>query len=214
MSLHPLEEIVVERLIPDLQAEGYDVIREPSRRMLPAFLGEYSPDLIALKTDSKLAIEVKSGEKRDSQSLETIAKLFKGHDDWEFRVIWLPLGEKSPSPRIQGKETILAAYEQCKMLAKQGHHSPAMLLSWATLEAIGRNLMTRELLRPQTPGRVIEFMAQNGIATPNEADRLRTFAKIRNSLIHGELDAAVTDKQTEEMLGILGSIISSAELVS
>jgi uncharacterized protein YutE (UPF0331/DUF86 family) len=214
VSLHPLEDIVVERLIPDLQAEGYDVIREPSRRMLPAFLGEYLPDLIALKTDSKLAIEVKSGEKSESANLESIAKLFKGHDDWEFRVIWLPMGEKTPSPRIQGKETILAAFDQCKKLRKQGHHAPSMLLAWATLEAIGRNLMARELLRPQTPGRVIDFMARNGIATPKEADRLRALAKIRNSIVHGELDAAVTDQQTTEMLDILGSIISSAELVA
>jgi uncharacterized protein YutE (UPF0331/DUF86 family) len=212
MSLHPLEEIVVERLIPDLQAEGYDVIREPSSRMLPAFLGEYSPDLIALKTGSKLAIEVKSGEKRKSPSLESISKLFKGHDDWEFRVIWLSTSEKSPSPRIQGRQTILASFEQCKELARQGHHSAAMLLSWATLEAIGRNLMASELARPQTPGRVIEFMAQNGIATPKEAERLRALVKLRNSLVHGELDAQVNAEQTAEMLDILGAILSFAEL--
>jgi uncharacterized protein YutE (UPF0331/DUF86 family) len=212
MSLHPLEEIVVERLIPDLEAEGYDVIREPSPRMLPSFLGKYLPDLIALKTGSKLAIEVKSGERRDNPALETISKLFKGHDDWEFRVVWLPTREKSPSPRIQDKKTILSSFAQCKELVKQGHHSAAMLLSWATLEAIGRNLMASELERPQTPGRVIQYMAQNGIATPNEADRLRALVKLRNSLVHGELDARVTGEQTTEMLNILGAIIASAEL--
>lgn len=212
MSLHPLEEIVVERLIPDLEAEGYDVIREPSSRMVPLFLGKYLPDLIALKTGSKLAIEVKSGETRDNPDLELISKLFKGHDDWEFRVVWLSTREKSPSPRIQDKKTILSSFEQCKELARQGHHSAAMLLSWATLEAIGRNLMASELARPQTPGRVIEFMAQNGIATPKEADRLRSLVKLRNSLVHGELDAPATGQQTAEMLDILSAIISSAEL--
>ena len=87
-----------------------------------------------------------------------------------------------------------------------------MLLSWATLEAIGRNLMASDLARPQTPGRVIQFMAQDGIATPNEADRLRALVKLRNSLAHGELDAPVTGEQTAEMLDILGAIIASAEL--
>jgi uncharacterized protein YutE (UPF0331/DUF86 family) len=212
VNIHPLEDIVVERLIPELQADGYDVIRQPVRRMLPAFLGDYTPDLIALKTGSKLAIEVSSGQKNDSPSLESISKLFKGHEDWEFRVIWLSTSEKSPSPRIQGRQTILASFEQCKELARQGHHSAAMLLSWATLEAIGRNLMASELARPQTPGRVIEYMAQNGVATPKEADRLRALVKLRNSLVHGELDAQVNAEQTTEMLDILRAIISFAEL--
>jgi uncharacterized protein YutE (UPF0331/DUF86 family) len=212
VNIHPLEDIVVERLIPELQADGYDVIRQPVRRMLPAFLGDYTPDLIALKTGSKLAIEVTSGQRSESPSLESISKLFKGHDDWEFRVIWLSTSEKSPSPRIQGKQTILASFEQCKELARQGHHSAAMLMSWATLEAIGRNLIASELARPQTPGRVIEYMAQNGIATPKEADRLRVLVKLRNSLAHGELDTEVNEEQTAEMLDILGTIISSAEL--
>jgi uncharacterized protein YutE (UPF0331/DUF86 family) len=212
VSLHPLEDIVIERLIPDLQAEGYDVVREPSRGMLPAFLGDYSPDLIALKPDRKVAIEVSSGKQNGGENLELIAKLFKGHDDWEFRVIWLSVGDKSPAPKIQDRDTILASFAQCKTLAKEGHQSAAMLLSWATLEAIGRNLMAAELARPQTPGRVIEFMAQNGVATPYEADRLRTLVKLRNSLVHGELDAPVTGEQTTEMLNILGAIIASAEL--
>jgi uncharacterized protein YutE (UPF0331/DUF86 family) len=212
MSLHPLEDIVIERLIPDLQAEGYDVVREPSRGMLPAFLGDYSPDLIALKTDRKVAIEVSSGKQNGGPNLESIAKLFKGHDDWEFRVIWLSLGDKSPAPKIQGKQSIMASFAQCKELAKEGHHAAAMLLSWATLEAIGRNLMATELERPQTPGRVIQLMAQDGIATPNEAERLRSLVNLRNSLVHGELDAQINAEQTAEMLDILGAIISSAEL--
>ena len=63
----------------------------------------------------------------------------------------------------------------------------ALLLCWATFEAIGRMLVPGQLERPQPPGRLLRVLAQGGYVTPDEADQLRRLANLRNELSHGGL---------------------------
>ena len=212
MSSHGIEEIVTERLMTDLQAEGYRVFREPSRRMVPQFFGNYTPDIVGFRDGRNLAVEVRSSEHSGLPEIGAVTKLFDGHKDWEFRLVWVPAGEKAQRLRKQTNKTVFEFVNQCKELAHQGSHAAAFLLSWATLEAMGRLLMEDNLGRPQTPARIIEKLAGEGIATPSEAQRLRELSKLRNSLIHGELDAKVSGPQSQDMIDILESIAAGAGL--
>lgn len=212
MTTFGLENAVVEKLIPELQEEGYNVIERPAKRLLPKFLGDYTPDIIALRSDRNLAIEVKSRSDSEPETLGTVSKLFEGQTDWEFRVFLVPSVGNPDALQIQSKQTIVEFIAQCRSLASDGKNAAAFLLSWAIFEAFGRNLLEEKLAKPQTPARVIEFLARDGIVTPQEAKDLRKLAGLRNRLVHGELDAAISSDQIKTMIDMLGTLADISAL--
>lgn len=211
MSVEASESMVLERLVPDLKSEGYDVFVHPGKQLLPPFLGAYVPDVLALRDDKNLVIEIKHRSGRSENLLKDLAKRFEGQDRWEFRVVWVNPSETQDGLAPQSREAIMARLKEISELLDAGFVEPAMLTSWATLEAIGRTLMAKEFRRPQTPGRLIQVLATEGYITPDEADELREFAEMRNRFVHGELSVAVTRPQIESFVKILSSLANSKE---
>ena len=89
MSAQATENVVLERLVPDLKSQGYDVFVHPNKQIVPPFLGAYAPDLIALRDDKNLVIEIKHRSGRAENLLKDLAKRFEGQKGWEFRVVWI-----------------------------------------------------------------------------------------------------------------------------
>lgn len=205
-----LEQTVLESLLPELEADGYQVIREPRRPIVPPFLGSYLPDLIALREDGNLAIEVVSKADPESQKLDDIARLFDGQKGWKFRIYWASRSDTEEPLRAQSINDIEEALTQAQTLVTENHVSAGFLLSWAIFEAIARRILADRFGRPQTPGRLIEIMANQGIVTHSEAHRLRLLASSRNRFIHGELDAGVTADEAGEFLEILQNLMTIA----
>jgi uncharacterized protein YutE (UPF0331/DUF86 family) len=204
MNVASAESVVFEKLVPELRSEGYDVFVHPGHDLVPAFLGSYQPDLIALRNDKNLVFELKaqSGASR-SNNLETLTKLFEGQDRWELRIVWVNSSQDRDAPELQSDESISARLDEISRMLGAGFFDSAMLLCWATLEAIGRRLMHEEFSRPQTPGRLVQGLASKGHVTPDEADFLRISASTRNRLIHGELSTRVNRSDVEAFLEVL-----------
>lgn len=211
MSVETAENVVLERLVPDLKSQGYDVFVHPGRQMVPPFLGAYAPDVIALRGDKNLVIEIKHrGSGRAENFLQEVAKRFEGQTGWEFRVVWVNPSETEDGLTLQSPETIAKRLKEISGLLEVGFVDSAMLLSWATFEAIGRKLMTREFTRPQTPGRLIQVLAKEGHITPDDSDLLRKLADARNRFIHGELTVAASRSDVESFIRILSSLARNA----
>jgi len=87
MSIETIESVVLERLVPDLQSQGYDVFVHPSKQMVPPFLKGFVPDVIALRDDRNLVIEIKHRRAAAEKVLKDVAKRFEGQDRWEFRIV-------------------------------------------------------------------------------------------------------------------------------
>jgi uncharacterized protein YutE (UPF0331/DUF86 family) len=209
MSTETVENVVLERLVPDLKSQGYDVFVRPSRQMLPSFLQSYVPDVIALRSDKNLAIEIKQGGTRSEGIIHELAKRFEGQSGWEFRVVWVNPSETSDRLQPQSPEAIAARLKEISGLLDAGFLDSAMLMCWAAFEAIGRKLMANEFSRPQTPGRLIQALAKEGHVTPDEADILRQMADLRNRFIHGELTAAASRTDVEAFMNILSSLANN-----
>jgi hypothetical protein len=211
MNVASAETIVLENIIPELRAEGYDVFLRPGKDLVPSFLGSYRPDLIALRSDKNLVLEVKtSSSAARPNTLASLTKLFEGQDRWEFRVVWVNPSQDRDDPELQSDESISARIQEISKMLGAGFFDSAMLLCWATFEAIGRRLMHEQLSRPQTPGRLVQVLASEGYVTPEEADFLRSSATTRNSLIHGELSARASSTDVKAFLGILESLAEPA----
>jgi uncharacterized protein YutE (UPF0331/DUF86 family) len=200
------EAAVLENIVPQLEAEGFEVIMHPSGLRLPPFMQSYSPDAIALREDRKLAIEVVHKGSTSQKRLDRLRELLSGHRDWELRVYWIsPANTPEPIEVVSGKD-IEQAIKGVEQLAGKGLHGAALLMAWATLEALGRALLPQKFARPQTPGRLIETLAGEGCVTPSEADRLRDLAKIRNQLAHGALRAKVGARDIKGFAAILKTL--------
>jgi hypothetical protein len=202
------EADVLEALLPQLDEEGYTVYLHPSRLLVPAFLKDYQPDAIALRADKNLAIEIALRQTADNQErLQRIAKAFEGQDKWELRVYWGSPTALQRSLEIQTPEAIKARIAELRDLGDKGHLGPALLLGWATFEALARATMSREFGRPQSPGRIVEILAREGHVTPTEADRLRQLSDKRNKLMHGELQVHVTAEEIQGFAGVLDALL-------
>ncbi|MBV8745445.1 MAG: hypothetical protein JO134_10440, partial [Xanthobacteraceae bacterium] len=89
MRLEASEQAVLESLVPQLEAEGFDVYTHPSGTIIPPFMRGYSPDAIALRSDRNLAIEVVQEGAPARQRLEELRKLLANQKGWELRVYWV-----------------------------------------------------------------------------------------------------------------------------
>jgi uncharacterized protein YutE (UPF0331/DUF86 family) len=208
MSAETTESKVLQRLVPDLQAEGYEVYIHPNRALLPTFLKSYEPDAIGLRDDHNLAIEVTRKSPDAQKRVERIVHLFKGRTDWELRIVWITPATSTKTMQLQTVSTIRKRLKEIRELADGEHYGPALLLAWATVEATARLLASKHFERPQTPGRLVQVLASEGILTPTEADDLRALADKRNKFIHGELQTRITRAEIERIASILGTMIS------
>lgn len=212
MSAQTIEDVVLERLVPDLKSQGYDVFVHPNKQIVPAFLGSYSPDLVALRDDKNLVIEIKHKSGQTENLLKDLAKRFDGQERWEFRVVWINPGELQEGLALQSRDTISARLREISRLLDAGFTDSAMLIAWATFEAVGRKVMPKEFERPQSPGRLVQVLAQEGHITPDEGDALRQLVDMRNRFIHGELTVAISRPQVESFVKTLSSLANKIDI--
>jgi hypothetical protein len=207
MSPETQRAAVLESIIPQLEAEGFEVIAHPSRLRLPPFMQSHSPDAIALREDKNLAIQVLRKGVSTEGKLDKLRSLLAEHRDWELRVYWISPSSVPQPIEPPTRKDIEQAIETIEQLGGEGRLAPALLMSWATLEALGRVLLPEKISRPQTPARLVEALAAEGYVTPSEADLLRSLAGVRNRLIHGGLSETAGAEDADSFLAILRTLL-------
>lgn len=206
------EYLVLERLAQNLGAEGYEVYLRPNKLLVPTFLGDFSPDAIALRKDKNLIIEVSGESPQASKKLQQVTALVQGQAGWELRVVSLMPANELDHIQVQDIEAMRARITEVRQMAGAGHSEPALLVAWATFEALARAMRTSQFERPQTPGRIVQALASDGVLTPTEADLLRALAQKRNRFIHGELQVRVSAAELKQFAAVLESMIKRAPL--
>lgn len=186
MSATEAERAVLEVVRNELTAEGYVVILEPSAEAIPVELRDLHPDAIAIKGEMKLLIEVKVSK---NSSVEQLARTMASRAQaagWEYR-LYFASSQPKGDVRSASREQIDSSLASVEGLVDQDQLSAALLLSWATFEAVARSLRPKLFNKPQSPGRVVEVLAGDGALTPDEADHVRSLIEARNATIHGDL---------------------------
>lgn len=196
----------LQSLMPGYEADGFSVFINPPRRMLPSFMRGYQPDAIAIKEDSKIAIEIKRDAAQQGARIEEIRKLFGEHPEWELRLYYipnLPDSEEIQAPAIPEIDTALAEADQLK---RASHLGAALMVAWAALEAASRAVLPEYLARPQAANRLIEILASEGMVTPSEADNLRNTLRLRNAVSHGHFAVQITETAIDEVISVAMTI--------
>jgi uncharacterized protein YutE (UPF0331/DUF86 family) len=207
MSIATHEERVLESIMPRLEADGYDVYMHPPASLLPPFMEGYVPDMIALGRPKNLAIEIVSEASPSSSNLGRTRQRFEGASDWELRVYYIRPTSTEEAVETVSTDTIEDSLRSIDKLVSDRQLQPALLMAWATLEALGRALLPDKLARPQSAGLLVEALASDGLVTPTEADVLRRIAKQRNRIAHGNLKLPIQQADLDKLSGILKTLL-------
>ncbi len=207
-----LEAAAFQTLLPQLEAEGFEVFFHPLRTMLPPFLRTFQPDAIALKGDRKIAIEIILSSGNGEAKLDRLRELFSQHADWELRVVYAP--PRIPEQNISVPSRELIEDQLKRVIAAFDAIGPtaSLLIAWSVFEATARSLIPDDLGRPQTPASLIEILASGGYITPEEAEILRQLGQLRNEAAHGRLDVKLTREDISELVRITETILSLHDL--
>lgn len=190
---------VLESLRPRYEAEGYHLFLYPSPSILPPFMEGIRPDAIAVGPQKKIAFQVAPA--RDPEKARKLSKLVREHDDWEMHIVTVP--RSLPTIDVASRPEIDRAIATVRELKNGGYAAPALIMGWAVVEAIGRALSPDRYSHPQTPGRLVEFLAHEGYLDVDDAALVRPLIPLQNTAVHGALDAAVSERALDQFIAIL-----------
>lgn len=202
------ERQIIDLIAPRLKAEGYSVYTHPTRHLLPAFMQDYVPDAIALGTPKNIAIEIVRAGPASTATAQRLSERFEGVTDWELRIVYASPEPEEPDLTGASKDAINAAVRKVETLANAGQTEAALLLGWAVLEAVGRFLAPDHLAQPQAPAQLMEQLAMEGVVTPEEVERLRNIAALRNRVAHGALELSVRPEVIEDLVQTLRAALA------
>jgi REase_AHJR-like len=201
------EREFLQNAISDLEHDGYEVFPQPKSPILPPFLKDFHPDIIARRGDKRLVVEVVSTLRQQDKSLAAMVSAVGSNPGWEMRVVVARPTNDSKPLHEQSLTAISQSADEVRALIDGGHYRAALLLGWSTFEALGRSYMPDDFLLAQSPGRLVQLLAQEGYVTPTEADALRTLAEKRNVLIHGNVLTEVSESDVDSFASILQKLI-------
>lgn len=171
--------------------QGYSVQIQPTDAELPAFLHGFQPDMIVTTPEGKIVVEVKTRENvRPSGYWEELTRAVEKQTGWRFRLVLdnrreeeLVGAEQPVISREQIDEQLLAA----RMLADLGILGGALLLTWATIEAVLREASRAQGLQlpNQGPGPLITALYTEGNLEREDYETLRRTLQARNQAVHG-----------------------------
>ena len=201
------ERELLEATARDLTAKGYDVVLEPSPSLLPTALASFRPDAIALGREPKLIVEIATEGAVAAAKVASLQEALMQNPEWKLHLVISRV--KRTSLSVMPHELIAPTLENAKKVAKIDAQA-ALLLGWSAFEALSRARRPSVFSRPQSPGRIIERLAAEGVLTPVEATFLREMAHARNLFIHGDLTHTVDLSQVERFLSTIESLLSAA----
>ena len=204
------EVAVLEEHEPFWKAQGYTVVRRPAGEALPAFLKNYSPDALLLGPKPQVVVEVvRKGKPHIETRMRQLRAIIESQSDWRLEVLYT--GEEAESlPTASTHELKIALADVRRLLP--GEKRGALLLLWATLEALSRRLEPGKTARPQSPGRVVELLASTGHIAPSEAPFLREAVVWRNRLVHGDLETRPSETAVSRLADIIEKLVIDLEI--
>lgn len=203
---------LLNEIARNYEQQGYTVFIDPPKRVLPSFMSDYHPDAVALKEGHNVAIEIKGGRSAATRrQIDHLSKLFDDKQDWKLSVFYTPSTATSESLPVVGQDLIAEYIGRARELAQTEQAGAALLILWAAFEATARSLRKGDFRKPQSPGRVVQVLAENGSITLEQERSLKPLISMRNLLIHGDLSQSVNVNDLEFFADLIERLPSQAK---
>lgn len=208
-SRHLLDELKI-----DADRLGLAFHLEPPAAILPDFIGSDRPDAMVITPDGGVIVAIT--DRKDlarRQSLADLAKRVAEQPGWSLRVFYAnasdPAEHAGVSPTIAD---VTSGIDEARALDEMGHGRAALVMGWATLEAMARLAVSRsgdDLVRSLAPIQAVQVLVQQGYLGDDDARKLQHSARLRNEVVHGGVSTVIAPGDVSELLGTLESIAST-----
>ncbi|TOD58962.1 hypothetical protein [Vibrio parahaemolyticus] len=200
-----------------LERNGYHVIIEPSPKQVPIDLSSYQPDLVAIKNDGGLVVEIKTSLKRlPTRKFVQIAQRVAANQGWKFALVTLDddvnniisvMNSSLPEP-----EELKSKISDINTLINMGMLPSALIFLWVQLESwlrikAGSSNDNLNLLQPK---RLINHLYSDGELSMAQVDLLNELMMKRNEVVHG-FNTEITKREVYLGMQLLNEIIESVE---
>jgi hypothetical protein len=189
------------------RSDGYQVIAEPGRSVIPFDLGGYVPDLIARKGDLNLIVEIKTqADKISFDHLSSITDEVRRHEGWRFVLV---TSQDIPSLDLPGEsedqfswEDVVHRIQDADRLSHLGQAEAAYLVLWIAFERMMRFQARRVALPVDrlVPSILIRQLYSQGELSMAQFDSAVACQAVRNRIVHGfratDLSDALADLRT------------------
>lgn len=206
------EADILRALQSRYEKDGYTFVPNPTRDLVPSFLGDYTPDALAISDQRSVIIEIKARNRGTDRRLAKIAAVVEAQPNWTFRVYYAP-SFTTPVFEVSSPAAIADAVNEVKALQRSGYFRPAFLMAWSALEAFARILHANETgsHRGMIPSEVIEWLSQSGNIESSTGKRLRDLVKKRNAVVHGDLSTVIEPYDLDVMLEALHALLAELD---
>jgi|KBSMisStaDraftv2_1062788.scaffolds.fasta_scaffold48151_2 Holliday junction resolvase len=200
----------IRQVANDYKKNGYNVIVEPRGTDIPSFVKNYQPDIIATSDNDNVIIEVKTRSDFSTiDKLRDIADIVNKRKNWRFELIVTTTKQETQNEtERQITELDLSEIEEnlkaVKSILEQDLYSSAFVLTWATLESIGRQLLLedKKKLNNRTPLVLIKTLFSFGYLTRTDLESLEKLFVVRNQVVHGYKVKGLDKKTVDKLLSI------------
>jgi hypothetical protein len=189
----------VKSLAEKYESQGFRVLLKPKADELPFYLGNYQPEMIAIKDGSGLVIEVKTNLSRVSvDRLQALAEEVSKHQGWHFLLVTL---EDIEAKSLPGTSEQLPSWQDLADRFHEAHRliendkieqafKAAFLLLWSTFEgALRKRAVDVSIPIERFPViGLLKHMYSLGELSISQFDFAQFCFEAWNSLAHGYIE--------------------------
>ncbi|MCC5625325.1 hypothetical protein [Nostoc sp. CHAB 5715] len=182
----------VKSLAEKYESQGFHVLLKPNTDELPFDLGNYQPDMIAIKDGSGLVIEVKNSLNRLSvDRLQALAEEVSTHPGWHFLLVTLEDIEAKSLPgtseQLPSWQELTDRFIQAHKLIENDEIEPAFLFMWSIFEgALRKRAIDVSIPIERFPAiGLLRHLYSLGELSISQFDLAQACFEVRNRLAHG-----------------------------
>jgi hypothetical protein len=185
----------VKSLAQKYKNEGFRVLTEPKTDELPFDLGNYQPDMIAIKDGSGLVIEIKTSLSRLSvDSLQALSEEVSQHSGWRFLLLTLEDIEGKFLPGISEElpswQELTDRFIQVHKLIGNDEIEPAFIFMWSIFEgALRKRAVDVSIPIERFPAiGLLRHLYSLGELSISQFDLAQACFEVWNRLAHGYIE--------------------------
>ncbi|MEH2433485.1 MAG: hypothetical protein V7K25_04400 [Nostoc sp.] len=190
-----LHDEKIKSLADKYESQGFRVLLKPKADELPFYLGNYQPEMIAIKDGSGLVIEVKNSLNRLSvDRLQALAEEVSKHQDWRFLLVTLEDIEAKSLPgtseQLPSWQELTDRFFQAHRLIENDEIEPAFLFLWSIFEGILRKRAIDVLIPIERFPFIglLKHLYSLGELSISQFDLAQACFEVRNRLAHGYIE--------------------------
>jgi REase_AHJR-like len=215
-SAHEAYQRKLQEIASEYRAQGYDVRIEPGPKDVPAFLTGFRPDLIARGPHDSVVVEVKVGTTTAaSERFRELAQMIRQQPGWRFSLVVIDPRSDEVAPSVQpllNRQAIADRLERANELRRAGIKDAAFLLFWVSIEALLRQLATREGLPLERipSSALLKELFSLGILSREDLEVAQRAFAVRSALVHG-FEATGLDQTTDAVARLAQQLLAELD---